>query len=154
MSEYYAEASAIIAAPATAVYAVLADYMVGHQAILPKQFFKEMTVIKGGQGAGTVIEVHTEVYGAKQTFNMTVSEPEPGRILQETDPELGVTTTFLVDPLQNSEQCNVTITLKGKASPGIKGWLEKVLNPPIMRRMFKTELALIEAYMQQKQLAV
>lgn len=39
------------------VYAVIADYEEGHHAILPKEYFSSMKVLKGGQGTGTVIEV-------------------------------------------------------------------------------------------------
>lgn len=153
MSEYFAEASAVIPARPDVVYGVLSDYMEGHQAILPRQFFKEMKVIEGGHGAGTVIEVHTEVYGSKQVFNMTVSEPEPGRVLQESDPAIGITTTFTVDPAEGGTRSKVTIAVHGKTSGGIRGLLEKIMNPPIMRRMFKTELRLIADYAQQAQAA-
>ena len=57
-----------------------------------------MTVEKGGKGAGTVIRVLMNVLGVDRTYYMEVSEPEPGRVLAETDQDAGVTTTFTVKP--------------------------------------------------------
>ena len=73
---------------------------------------------------------------------MKVSEPEPGRVLQEEDAATGVLTTFTVDAL-NDTQARVTIATTARSSSGLKGWLEKMTTPGIMRRIYRQELAQI-----------
>ena len=97
------QASAVMHAPAATVYEVLSDYQQGHPAILPRKYFIDLTVAEGGRGAGTVFLVKTKVMGQERTSRMTVAEPDPGRVLLETDPEAGVTTTFTVDPLEGGK---------------------------------------------------
>ena len=141
MNTYQVTESTIIDAPADLIYAIISDYHEGHRAILPKRYFTNMEVIEGGQGAGTVITVNMNVFGTKAEYNMTVSEPELGRILQEEDAAAGTLTTFTVDPMPNTTQSQVTITTTAKTSPGLKGWLEKMMNPGITRRIYREELA-------------
>ncbi len=50
--DYTVVASADMDAPPDRVYAIIADYHNGHPHILPKQF-RNLTVEKGGVGAGT-----------------------------------------------------------------------------------------------------
>ncbi len=142
---YTVEVSHIIDAPAAAIYATLADYRVSHPAILPKEF-TGLQVEQGGTGAGTVFNAHISVMGAKRSFHMVVSEPQPGRVLAETDEAAGVSTTFTVEPL-GAAQSRVTIASLFRESAGIKGWLEKLTNPGITRRMYHDELDNIAAYM-------
>lgn len=141
MSTYQAQVSAIIDAPPAHVYEIIADYREGHQAILPRRYFKEMRVLAGGRGAGTAVAVEMNVFGKKVSYNMQVSEPEPGRVLREEDATIGTSTTFTVDPVNGGTQSQVTITSIAQAGPGIRGWLEKWTTPGIMRRIFREELA-------------
>ncbi|MBP8292444.1 MAG: hypothetical protein KAX65_06715 [Caldilineaceae bacterium] len=76
------------------------------------------------------------------TIQMKVSEPEPGRVLQEEDAATGVLTTFTVDALNDTQAC-VTIATTARSSSGLKGWLEKMTTPGIMRRIYRQELARI-----------
>ncbi|MEM7129250.1 MAG: SRPBCC family protein [Chloroflexota bacterium] len=147
MSYYSAEASEVIAANPADIYAVLKDYHINHPAILPKQYFKELKVIEGGDGAGTVFETRLQVMGVEQTYRMTVTEPEPGRVIAERDEPSDVTTTFTVDPLNGGQQSRVTIHSQAKASPGIKGVLEQLFTPAITRRIFRNELKQLAEYM-------
>lgn len=147
MSTIYIQSSAIINAKASDVYAILADYHKGHPAILPKPYFTELIVEKGGIGAGTIIKVSMNVFGTKRTYCMTVSEPEPGRILREVDEDTGTDTTFCVEPLNDKpNQTKVTITTKAKVSPGLSGFVERLINPPITRHIYKKELEQLAEY--------
>lgn len=47
--------------------------------------------------------------GRLQTFNTIVSEPEPGRVLVETN-DTGYITTFTVDPKNDGKYSYVTFT--------------------------------------------
>ena len=149
MSTYQVNVSAMIDAPASDIYSLLADYHEGHRAILPARYFTEMTVTQGGYGAGTAVTVHMNVFGAKVIYHLEVTEPEPGRVLQEEDVKLGIVTTFTVEPI-NDTQSQVTIVTTASASSGLKGWLEKLMNPAITRRIYREELAQLQAVIQKR----
>jgi hypothetical protein len=147
MSRLHVEESAVINASPQAVYGVFSDYRVGHNAILPKPYFREMTVVEGGKGAGTVIDLHMEVFGTKAFYHQIVSEPEPGRVLVETDHEQDVVTTFTVDPVEGGSKALVTIATDMPAKRGLAGLVEKLINPPVMRWIYRKELGNLEAYL-------
>jgi hypothetical protein len=140
MANYQATESAVIDAPAAVVYAIIRDYHAQHPAILPVRYFTHCRVIEGGHGAGTVIDVAMNVYGTKTRYRMVVTEPEPGRVLQEEDADAGVRTTFTVDPL-GATQARVTIATTARASDGINGRLERMMTPAITRRIYREKLA-------------
>lgn len=145
----HVEASLTIAARAEVIYAVLVDYRGSHPAILPKPYFASMVVEEGGQGAGTVFRAQMDVMGTKTNLRMVVSEPQPGRVLMERDEAVGIVTTFTVEPVSGGEQSLVTIATDFRASPGIKGLLERLMNPPITRRIYRQELQLLADYVRQ-----
>lgn len=140
MGYYLAQESQVIDARPEQVYGVVSDYRSGHPSILPRQYFTSLTVDKGGQGAGTAVTVHMNVYGTKAMYKMTVSEPEPGRVLMEEDPSAGVVTTFTFDPIDGGRQTRVTISTKARTSPGLKGVMEKLMTPMIARKIYRAEL--------------
>lgn len=150
MSQYSVEASEIIDAPPEKVYAVISDYHEGHPSILPSRYFTELTVEEGGQGAGTVITVHMDVFGTKVLYHMSVTEPEPGRVLVEEDKSAGVITTFTVDPINGGGRTRVTIATKAQTSPRLRGVIEKLINPPIIRRIYREELHQLAEVIQSK----
>lgn len=143
----HVELSETINAPAEHVYAVLADYHTSHPAILPDAF-KELIVEKGGKGAGTVFLTHMEVMGVKRSYHMTVTEPQPGRVLMEEDPQVGTVTTFTVEPINNGKQSRLTIATDARLASGFAGIMERLINPPVMRRIYKEEMAKINDYVQ------
>lgn len=142
-----------IDAPAEQVYAVLSDYHIGHPAILPKPYFKDLTVEQGGRGAGTVFRTNMEVMGVKRSYYMTVTEPQPGRILVEEDTNVGTRTTFTVEPIEDGRKTRLTIATDARLAPGFAGLMERLINPPVMRRIYKQEIAQIETYLRQKRTA-
>lgn len=149
MGQIHTEVSATIPARPEVVYAVLADYRVGHPAILPKPYFTELTVERGGQGAGTVVRARMVVLGVERIFQLTVSEPEPGRVLREVDQEAGVVTTFTLEPFNDGQHTRVTIATESNARPGLMGVMETLMNPPITRRIYKQELQQLAEYVRQ-----
>ena len=110
MSTFQVEESLVIEARAEALYAVVADYRVGHPAILPRPFFQELTVEEGGVGAGTIVRGSVKVMGKLYPLHHRISEPEPGRILQESDLDKpGEFTRFIFQPLNGGTHTRVTI---------------------------------------------
>ena len=110
MKPYRATASALIDAPPKLVYDILADYRGGHPLILPKNYFVSLDVEKGGVGAGTIISFQMRIFGKLQTFRAAITEPEPGRVLVESDLDgTASTTSFIVDARDQNRSCEVTI---------------------------------------------
>ena len=140
-------ATALVPAEPRRVYAVIADYQNGHRYILPKEF-SELVVEKGGIGRGTIIRFQMSVLGRKQTFRAAISEPEPGRVLVETDLDAnGAVTTFIVDRDSPSGHARVTITTELAVRTGIVGKMERFLSTRLLRPMYVRELGLLAAYL-------
>lgn len=151
MSHVRAETFAIVGAAPEIVYEILADYRTHHPHILPPAFFRAMEVEAGGHGAGTVLRVEMSVFGNDRSFYLKVSEPEPGRVLAETDCDTGMTTSFVVDPVGNDQQARVTIATEWDALPGIRGVLDRLVTPLVMRRIYREQLRLLDDYARARQ---
>ncbi len=148
MAKAHVEAWVVIAARPDDIYAVISDYRVGHPAILPKTYFKNLTVEEGGKGAGTVLRIEMEVFGRKSHYHLRVAEPEPGRVLVEAEMDDSLATTFTLEPIGDGSQTRVTIRTDFTPSPGIPGWVERWMNPPVMRNIYKQELRQLAETMQ------
>ncbi len=140
------QASYEIDAPPQAIYNVIADYRVGHQAILPRPAFEEMVVEEGGFGAGTVIRLRVRVFGKAYFYHQRVTEPEPGHIIQETDIDTGQLTRFFIDPLNNGQRTRVTIASEFPAQSKTFIFFERILHHFVTKRLFNIELRQLEAY--------
>jgi hypothetical protein len=146
MAPIHVEVSEVIEAQPARVYAILADYRVSHRAILPQSYFTDVAVEQGGQGTGTIVRVHMKVMGNEFMYRQVVSEPQPGRVLKEEDTTAGVATTFTVEPFDGGQHSRVIIATDAAPSPGVKGWLERLFNPPVMRRIYREELHQLADY--------
>jgi hypothetical protein len=139
--KYFITASAVIPARRERVYSILANYKDGHPRILPRQF-RELIVEQGGTGAGTVIRFQMSLLGRKQTFRAAITEPEPGRVLVETNLDSnGAVTTFIVDPGTAPADSRVTISTELSVRSGVSGFLEKQLSTFLLRPIYMKELA-------------
>jgi uncharacterized protein YndB with AHSA1/START domain len=150
MNYHEISASTLVAAPAEQVYAVIADYRNGHPHILPKPYFVSLTVEKGGVGAGTEVSFTMKIAGRKQTFYAVISEPEPGRVLVETIPSSGSTTTFTVEPRNDGKQALVTIATQAVVRDGWLGAIEKLLTTRALKPVFEKELQQLNSFVQQQ----
>ena len=146
MTMFQMETTQIIDAPAEAIYAVLADYHVGHNAILPRPYFQEMTVLEGGHGAGTRLRIKMKILGKEYTFNQIVSEPEPGRIIKDTDIHTGEGAAFILDPIGDGQRTKVTILSEFIKETGFAGIMQRLITPPISRFVLKKELRNLAEY--------
>jgi ribosome-associated toxin RatA of RatAB toxin-antitoxin module len=118
MSNYKFSVSKLINASPKIVYSIIADYKDSHPKILPKPPFVSLVVEQGGFGAGTVARVQMKTMGKIQTFRTEVSEPEPGRVLVETN-DTGYITTFTVDSHDNGKNSFVTFTTEISNKSGL-----------------------------------
>ena len=130
-----------IDAPASKVYGIIADYHVGHPSILPPTF-RNLVVESGGVGAGTRIRFQMKIGGRLRTLRAAITEPEPGRVLVESDLDGGGITTFTVTPLGN-DACQVHI-LTEWTSGGLRGWVESFLAPRMLEPLYRKELEILQ----------
>jgi hypothetical protein len=152
-SMIHVEASLVIDARPEELYAVVADYHVGHPAILPRHYFTSLVIEAGGQGAGTVLRGSVKVLGQEYPFRQRVSEPEPGRVLVETDIESGQSTRFIFEPLNDGTQTHVTIASDFPASSGIIGLIDRLTRTLIARDIYRQELKQLADYMHRKRIS-
>lgn len=140
MSGIRVEADRTVDAPPETVYRFLADYKVKHPSILPPESFVGYTVEEGGNGAGTVFSMRVRAGGRERPYRMRVSEPEPGRILQEQDIGSSLATTFTLLPVDGNAHTNVKIVTQWQGGSGIGGFMERTFAPMAMRRIYRREL--------------
>jgi uncharacterized protein YndB with AHSA1/START domain len=146
MPQTSASASALIHAPPDRVYQILADYRQHHLHIVPPEYFRKVEVEEGGVGAGTRIRVEMRVLGTTKHFVHSIREPEPGRVLEETDDDGTSTTTFTVDRLASDFAARVTIQTTFTVRSGMAGRIEGVLSRAMLARIYRRELARLDAY--------
>ena len=149
MSQIHVEATAVLNARAETLYNIVSDYEVGHPAILPKPM-EGLQVDKGGQGLGTEITVFVNMLGMKQSFRQRVTQSVPYHLIEESNIDNDLVTTFYFDALPDGK---TKVTISTDFTPANFG--ERLLNPPLMRSMYKRELQKLEAYaIQQEQLPI
>lgn len=139
MSSNKFSVSAKINSSSKVVYAIIADYRDAHPKILPKPPFVSLIVEQGGIGAGTIVRVQMKVMGKIQTFRTVVTEPEPGRVLVETN-DTGYITTFTVEPVDDGKNSFVTFTTGIPDSSGLLKKLEFRLTKLLLTPVYKQEL--------------
>ena len=140
MAKHSLSATKLISSPAQIVYDLIADYREGHPRILPKPYFVSLEVEQGGYGAGTVINFQMKLMGRIQSFHSTISEPEPGHILVETEMNGGAVTTFTVEPRSNGQEAFVTIATTTDVPNGIIGRIQGWLTTQLLRPIYLKEL--------------
>ncbi|MCO5192230.1 MAG: SRPBCC family protein [Anaerolineae bacterium] len=138
MATLHVSASRIINAAPETVYDIIADYNDSHQRILPKPPFVSLHVVTGGVGAGTIIQFEMRVMGRTRRFQAVITEPEPGRVLVETDRDAGSVTTFTVDPHGNGS--HVTIATEVAVRDGLFGTIERRLTTRFLQSTYEKEL--------------
>ena len=151
MSMFTFETSRIIDAPPEPIYAVIADYHGGHNDILPRPYFQEMTVTEGGYGAGTRMTVKMKVFGKEYVYNQVVTEPEPGRMIKDTDVDTGEGAAFVLDPLDGGRRTKVTIVSEFVKEKGFAGLMQRLIVPPISRFVLNKELRNLADYVANQQ---
>lgn len=143
MSNYKFSVSKLINASPKIVYSIIADYRDAHPKILPKPPFVSLVVEHGGLGAGTVARVQMKVMGRTQTFRTEVSEPDPGRVLVETN-DTGYITTFMVEPHNDGKNSFVTFTTEISNKSGLLKKIEFRLSKLLLIPVYQKELENLE----------
>ena len=132
-----------VGAPAPTVYGYIADYREHHPKFLPPAF-SNFRVESGGVGTGTIVSFDLTAGGRTRLNRQQVAEPEPGRVLTESDTTSSSVTTFTVTP--DGDTCTVQINSRWNGAGGIGGFFERLFAPPVLRRILTEELDRLDAY--------
>jgi len=137
-------------APAGAVYGYIADHRDHHPRFLPTAF-SDFRVESGGVGAGTVTRFRVNAGGRSREYRMTVAEPEPGRVMTETDSNSSLVTTWTVTP--SGDTSTVQISTSWDGAGGVGGFFERMFAPRAMRAIYTDELNRLDAYAREQRQA-
>lgn len=148
MSTIHVSAQRTIEAPAELVYGYIAD-MSTHPQFLPPAF-SDFEVESGGVGAGTVTRFKVTAGGRTRDYRMEVSEPEPGRVLTESDTGSSLVTTFTVAPAGEAVS-SVEISTTWQGAGGVGGFFERLFAPRAMRGIYVDELERLNEYARRQQ---
>jgi len=75
---------------------------------------------------------------------MQVAEPQPGRVLSESDTNSSLVTTFTVTPQDGASLVVISTTWEG--ARGIGGFFERLFAPRVMHGIYTDELERLNAY--------
>jgi hypothetical protein len=74
-----------------------------------------------------------------QDFRSLITEPQPGRLLVETDIRTETPTSFQVMPAEDSSLSRVTISTELRG----RNWIEALLARPMLEKIYRQELELL-----------
>jgi uncharacterized protein YndB with AHSA1/START domain len=143
-------AEATVNAPAETVYTYLADMREHHPRFLPPAF-SDFRVESGGVGAGTVTRFKMTAGGRTREYQMKVAEPEPGRVLTESDVDSSTVTTSTVSPQGDASLVRISTAWDGAG--GIGGVFERMFAPRVLRGIYSDELRRLDAYARERRTA-
>jgi hypothetical protein len=145
MKTFRVTASGQVGAPAPRVYGIIADYRRHHPNIVPPEYFTRLDVLEGGVGAGTRTKIEMQVLGKKQVFEQVVTEPEPGRVLRESNTDGSAVTLFTVEPSGHASS-HVTIATDVTQRGGLQGIAERLVVSLLLPRIYRKEIERLAAY--------
>jgi hypothetical protein len=147
MAPISVSAERTVGVPAPEVYGYIADMREHHPHFLPPAF-SDFQVESGGVGAGTITRYNLTAGGRTRQYRTQVAEPEPGRVLTESDTGSTSVTTFTVTPEGNA--CRVRISTTWQGAGGVGGVFERLFAPRVLRRLYDDELGRLDTYAQQQ----
>jgi uncharacterized protein YndB with AHSA1/START domain len=143
MAKIVVSAERVVDAPAEAVYRYVADMREHHPHFLPPAF-SDFQVESGGTGAGTITRFKVTAGGRTRDYRMQVDEPEPGRVLTESDTASSMVTTTTVTPRDGASLVQISTSWNGAG--GIGGFFERRFAPKAMRALYTDELERLNTY--------
>lgn len=146
MARIMVSAERTVDAPADVVYRYIADMREHHPRFLPPAF-SDFRVESGGVGAGTITRFTVTAGGRTREYRMKVDEPDPGRVLTESDTGSSLVTTTTVCPRDGASLVRISTAWDGAG--GIGGLFERLFAPRVMRAIYADELERLNAYAQE-----
>jgi uncharacterized protein YndB with AHSA1/START domain len=147
MARIVVVAEGAVDAPPDTVYRYVADMREHHPHFLPPAF-SDFRVESGGFGAGTVTRFTVTAGGRTREYQMKVAEPEPGRVLTESDTGSSLVTTTTVRPHGSGSMAQICTAWDGAG--GIGGLFERMFAPRVMRSIYADELRRLDAYARER----
>lgn len=136
-----------IDAPPATVYEYIADHREHHPHFLPPAF-SDFEVESGGVGAGTITRFKVTAGGRSREYRMEVAEPEPGRVMTESDTNSSLVTTWTVTPENGVSRVNISTAWDGAG--GVGGFFERLFAPRVMRSIYADELERLNNYARER----
>jgi hypothetical protein len=129
--------------PASQAYSYIVDYEKHHGAWLPPAY-SEYRVTGGGVGSGTLFSYHLNTGRRERDYHMQVTEPDPGRAVQEADTGSSLTNTWTVEP--RGDDSIVRIETRWQGAGGVGGFFERTFAPRAVQALHTDTLARLVAY--------
>jgi hypothetical protein len=102
-------------------------------------------------GAGTILRYKLTAGGRTREYRTKIAEPEPGRVLTESDTGSSAVTTFTVSPQGPASLVQISSTWDGAG--GIGGLFERIFAPKVLRAIYTDELKRLDAYARERRSA-
>jgi hypothetical protein len=147
MSHIFVRNERIIDAKPEEVYGTLTDYKDKRPRMLTPNFL-DYLVEKGGKGDGTVISYRLHAGGRERPYQMKVSETVKGKIITEQDTNSSLVTRWSVLPLNNGQQCRVSIESDWQGGSGIGGFFERTFAPMGLHKIYDNILTMLALLVQ------
>ena len=129
--------------PATQVYRLIADFDRHHPRFLPPAL-TGFRVEEAAWTRGTVHSFRMNAGGRGPRFHMRVEEPDPGRVLTESDQGPSMVTTWIVDP--GGPGCRVRGGDPLAGCEWVGELFERLFAPWVLRRLYADELERLDRY--------
>lgn len=147
MGTIHVETAKTIDASPEQVFRLLADYRTTHRDILPSDTYLDYQVDQGGEGAGTVYsyKLKTPMRPEPRPYKMKVSVPASGNVLQESDQNSSLVTTWTLVPEAGGAKTQVRLTTEWESrASGFGGFMERTMAPRSTKRLYDTILDRLE----------
>ena len=144
MAPIVVTAEKTIDAPADTVFGYIRDMREHHPKFLPPQY-SDFQVESGGVGPGTITRFTVTASGRSRKYRMKVDEPEPGRVLTESDSDSSLVTRYDVTPKEGGVSL-VQISSTWQGASGIGGFFERTFAPRALRSIYEDELKRLNSY--------
>jgi hypothetical protein len=79
---------------------------------------------------------------------MKVAEPQPGRVLTESDTGSSLVTTFTVTPQEGGSRVEIATNWQGAG--GVGGFFERLFAPRVLQGIYVQELERLDAYARER----
>ena len=147
MAQILVTAEKTVNAPADMVFGYVRD-MREHPNFLPPAF-SDFQVESGGVGPGTITRFTVTAGGRSRNYRMKVDEPEPGRIITESDTGSSLVTKTTVSPREGGVS-HVEIATTWQGAGGIGGFFERTFAPRALRAIYEDELKRLDDYARER----
>lgn len=137
MASINVEESLLVGAPPDKVYAVLAD-PAHHKHILPEAF------VSYAPESDSIVAFTVKAGLIKRDYRVKTEQTEPNKLFRETDLATNITTEFRLAP--HEQGTVVTIATSFETEPTLNGFIESILGPRFLHKLYHEELVKLGRY--------